>query len=301
MDKLKKVFRILNNIGEILSRIDQMQQALGRIEARQAEKDIALSEFKVYSQWGEDGIIQHLIRHIEIPNKIFVEFGVEDYTEANTRFLLQNNNWTGLIMDGSEENIEKVKNDPIYWRYNLQAVSAFIDRDNINELILKNGISGDIGILSVDIDGNDYWVWEQIKVVSPRIVICEYNSLFGNMHAISVPYDKAFVRSEKHFSNLYYGASIGAFDYLASQKGYTLVASNSAGNNLFFVRDDLAHVFARVSKENAYKKAQFREARDKNGFLTYQSFEENQQVIRDEMVVNVVTGETVMIKALLDD
>jgi hypothetical protein len=113
-------------------------------------------EFKVFSQWGDDGIIQYLIRNLDIPNKTFVEFGVENYTESNTRFLLINNNWSGLVMDGSSENISYIKNDEIYWQYDLQAKHAFIDVDNVNDLISCAGFSEELGLLHIDIDGNDY-------------------------------------------------------------------------------------------------------------------------------------------------
>ena len=93
------------------------------------------TEFRVFSQFGEDGIIQFLISNIEIPNKTFVEFGVEDYAESNTRFLLINNNWSGLVIDGSQPNVESIKNDAIFWKHDLTALNAFITKDNINSLI----------------------------------------------------------------------------------------------------------------------------------------------------------------------
>ena len=91
-----------------------------------------LVEFSVYSQWGEDGIVQHLLRYVPISNKMFVEFGVENYLEANTRFLMIKDNWTGLVMDGSNENIDYIRQDDIFWRFHLKAQQAFITRENIN-------------------------------------------------------------------------------------------------------------------------------------------------------------------------
>jgi len=286
---IKKLLKRYYDLVDIFKKIDNIQQALGRIEARQLknEQEIANTEFRVYSQWGEDGIIQHLINKIEIPNKIFVEFGVENYTESNTRFLLQNDNWSGLVIDGSEKNIEYIKNDPIYWRYNLKAYEAFITKENIDNLIKQNGITGDIGLLSVDIDGNDFWVWRAIECISPRIVVCEYNSHFGDTHTISVPYDESFVRSEKHYSYIYYGASIAALEFLGKEKGYTLVASNEAGNNIFFIRDDLMGNFKAVTAKEAYHSAQFREARNQEGALTFDSFHENCKIISQEQMVDV--------------
>ena len=294
MSILSKIHNLLTFQRNILSKIDYIQQALGRIEIKlnQDEYNINKAEFRVYSQWGEDGIIQYLINNIEIPNQTFIEFGVERYTESNTRFLLQNNNWSGLVIDGSESNIEYIKKDPIYWKYNLKAEAAFIDKDNINDLIKKNGITGDIGILSVDIDGNDYWVWDAIECISPRIVICEYNSHFGNSHKVSVPYDKSFFRTNKHFSNIYYGASIAAFELLGQMKGYSLICSNSTGNNIFFVRNDLIGNLKVVSAQEAYQPSQFREARDIDGNLTFNSISNNLKIISEEKAVNVETMET---------
>ena len=138
---------------------------------------------------------------------------MENYTEANTRFLLVNNNWSGLVLDGSSENIEYIKHDMhVFYAHNLKAQSVFITLDNINEVITRNGITGDIGILSVDIDGNDFWIWEAIDCISPRIVICEYNSIFGANAKVSTPYKADFYRGTAHFSNVYYGASISAFN-----------------------------------------------------------------------------------------
>ena len=118
--------QILNQLASIQTKLINIQKALGKIESRQLESinklELKDNEFQVFSQWGEDGIIQMLLRHIEIPNKIFIEFGVENYTESNTRFLLIKNNWAGLVIDGSPEHINYIKNDSIYWQHNLKAL-----------------------------------------------------------------------------------------------------------------------------------------------------------------------------------
>lgn len=252
----------------------RMQEALGRIENRQLERDspaqISAAEFKVFSQWGEDGIIQYLLRHVPIPRKIFVEFGVENYTEANTRFLLVNDNWTGLVIDGSRQNIEHIKGDDIYWRYNLKAEHAFVSRENINDLIRRNGIIGEIGILSIDIDGNDYWVWEAIDVIKPSVVIVEYNHRFGPERAVTIPYNADFQRSKAHHSNIYYGASLAALCILGRRKGYAFVGCNSAGNNAFFVRSEMKpEILAEIKPVEGFVGAKFRESRDSTGKLAF--------------------------------
>jgi hypothetical protein len=254
-------------------RLQRIQEALGRIEARQVALDANASfndaEFRVFSQWGEDGLIQYLIRRVPVPNKIFVEFGVENYLEANTRFLVLNDRWSGLVMDASAENIEFIRRDPISWASHLNSVSAFITRENINDLLQSNNICGDIGLLSVDIDGNDYWVWEAIDCISPRIVICEYNALFGPVARVTTPYDPAFTRRKAHFSGVFYGTSIAALEALGRLKGYILVGGNSAGNNVFFVRDDVAGALKPVRAAEAYRRPRFREFQNEQGQLTY--------------------------------
>lgn len=272
---IQRIRRFYERYASLPGRIYRIQEALGRIEQRQLTQcsDIRQAEFRVFSQWGEDGIIQYLLRHVPVERPIFVEFGVENYTESNTRFLVTNNQWAGLVIDGSAENIDYIRRDPIYWATNLKAEHSFITKDNINELLARNGISGDIGLLSVDIDGNDYWVWQAIDTISPRIVICEYNSHFGSTAEVSTPYDAAFVRDTAHFSKIYYGASIAALHSLGARKGYSLVASNSAGNNVFFVRNDLLGSLPALSPVQAYRRSQFREYHDENGHLTFDDFE----------------------------
>lgn len=271
---IKKLKGFYKKYTSLISNIYRIQEALGRIEKRQLEQcsDYRNAEFRVFSQWGEDGIIQYLLNHVSIERPIFVEFGVENYTESNTRFLLTNNQWTGLVIDSSTENIDYIRHDQIYWSSNLKAHHSFITKENINELLAKNGIVGDIGLLSVDIDGNDYWVWQAINSISPRIVICEYNSHFGPTAEVTVPYDAAFTRDKAHFSKIYYGASISALTSLASAKRYSLVASNSAGNNIFFVRNDLVGKLPVLLPTQAYRYSQFREYHDEIGDLTYDDF-----------------------------
>ena len=206
-------------------------------------------EFKIFSQFGDDGIIQYLINKLEIEEKYFnfIEFGVENYLESNTRFLLINNNWSGLILDASEKNIYQIKNSSFFWKYDLEAKSCFINKSNINNILLESKLDkNNIGILSIDIDGNDYWVWKEISVIDPLIVIIEFNSVFGFNQKVSVPYKENFSRTKAHYSNLFWGASIEAFKFLAAQKGYEFFSTNSAGNNAYFI------------KKNLYKKINFK-------------------------------------------
>jgi len=291
-NKLGLLNLIYLDVKKTQSVLTKLQESIGRLELRQLEysgkTEINQNEFQVFSQWGEDGIIQMLLRHIEIPNKIFIEFGVENYTESNTRFLLINNNWAGLVIDGSPEHINYIKQDAIYWQHNLKAVQAFIDKDNINKLIAENGIKGEIGILSIDIDGNDYWVWQAINVVNPAIVIVEYNSRFGKDKAVTIPYNPSFIRSQAHYSMLYAGASLKALYNLAKSKGYSFVGCNSVGNNAFFIRQDLKPSYIKeLTVEEGYIASQFRESRDEQGNLSYLSWDQVDQILSSLPLVDV--------------
>jgi len=248
-------------------------------------------EFSVFSQWGEDGIIEWLIQKNGSMPEIFIEFGVEDFRESNCRFLLMHRNWRGLVIDGSKSNIDAIQSDNISWRHDLTSRCAFITKENINELITTSGIVGEIGILSIDIDGNDFWVWESISSISPQIVIVEYNSVFGDMLPLSIPYIGDFVRSRADQSNVYYGASIRAFSLLAKRKGYTLLGGNLAGSNAFFIRNDRLHLYEGLIKNKIVRPSRFKESRDKNNNLNFKRGAERLSAISDKIVINIDSGE----------
>ena len=168
--------------------------------------NLADVEFQVSSQWGEDGIIDWIFNKFTKLPKIFLEIGTQDYRESNTRFLLINKNCDGYIIEGDPQATKDIKSQRIYWKHNLTVKNQFIDKDNINNIIREMNVPKKIGLLSLDIDGIDYWVLKNLSSLAASIVVCEYNSLFGVKKSITVPYDKNFIRTEKHFSNLYYGA-----------------------------------------------------------------------------------------------
>ena len=250
-------------------------------------------EFKIFSQWGDDGIIQYLIKYINIENKTFIEFGVEDYLESNTRFLMMNNNWKGFVMDSSVEYMEKLKNQSWYWKYSLKNNAIFITKENINQLLAETGYKN-IGLLHIDIDGNDAHILETLDLskINPSIIIMEYNAVFGKERTISIPYDKDFYRTEKHYSNLYYGASLPALVYIANSKGYRLICCNIAGNNTYFVRKDLLNnKIKEKTIGEAYKISNFRESRNEDYTLSYMDGEERLEIIKEMDVINVKTKE----------
>ena len=236
-------------------------------------------EFKIFSQFGDDGIIQWLINNIEIDNEFFVEFGVENYKEANTKFLMFNNNWSGFVMDGSNNNIKNLKKQDYFWKYNLIAKDVFITKDNINNLLLEQNINPNIGLLHIDLNGNDYYIFDEINCINPNILILEYNSLFGIDREISVPYREDFNRTKAHYSNLFFEASLKSLHSLAYKKGFIFIGCNQAGNNAYFIRKDkINSKIKEVSLEDGYVISKFRESRDINGSLNFldklQAYEE---------------------------
>ncbi|MBE2255539.1 MAG: hypothetical protein IAE65_05010 [Ignavibacteria bacterium] len=258
-------------------------------------KDIKLSEYKVFSQWGDDGIIQFLINYLDISEKKFIEFGVGDYRESNTRLLLINNNWKGLIMDCYPNFESDIKSDEIYWKYNLTAKNAFITKENINSLINESNFKGNIGLLHIDIDGNEYWVWESIEIEADLVII-EYNSSFGYENPWTVLYDQNFERYKHHYSGLYFGVSVLSLCDLAEKKGYSFIGCNSAGNNAYFVKNSkLKNLKTKTAKEG-YVEAQFRESKDKNGNFNYLSGNDKLKEIIGMKVYNTRTNQIETIK-----
>lgn len=263
-----------------------------KVKARTAIRSLADVEFKVFSQFGDDGILQWLTANLVIPNKTFVEFGVEDYRESNTRFLMMKDNWSGLVIDGSKDNVSNIINSEYYWRYDLTAKAAFIDRDNINSLLSVPGMNPEVGILSVDLDGNDYWILQEIKAVAPIILIVEYNAVFGSDRALTIPYDPTFRRTAAHHSNLYWGASLRAFSGLCEKNGFAFVGCNSAGNNAYFIRrDKLNGTVREVSLDHGFVVSRFRESRDREGRLTYLTGDRRLAEIRGMPIFNLDTNQ----------
>ena len=290
-------------LSDVVQQLDRSQLLLGQIAAREISESQEIDclgdvEFRVYSQWGEDGILEWLIRNLPISSHCFVEFGVEDYTESNTRFLVQHRYWKGLVIDCDPENVRAIRDNSLSWRHDLTAVCSFVTRDNINRILEENEFTDTTGVLSIDIDGNDYWIWEAIEVIVPDIVVCEYNAVLGDIHPVTIPYQDNFQRTKAHHSNLYWGTSIMALCALALRKGYVLVGSNMAGNNAFFVRRELASYLNQRIKDMTARPSLIREARDPQGRLTDLGGVRRLDAIKHLSVVRVDTGETIKLETL---
>ena len=295
---IRKIASLINKIVQISDPNKNMIEliAIGSMLSNQQysmnSTNINDYEFKIFSQFGDDGIIQYLIKNILIENEIFIEFGVENYMESNTRFLMMNNNWSGFVMDGSENSMNYLKDQSWYWRYSLTNKAVFIDKNNINELLANTGFSN-VGLLSIDLDGNDYHILSEIDLskLNPSIIIMEYNSVFGKDKPITIPYDKEFDRTNAHYSNLFWGASLPAISYLASKKGYALIGSNLAGVNAYFLKNSLLNDKVKeIPIDEAFKVSKFRDSRNKDYSLSYLVGKERIDMIKGLEVINVITN-----------
>ncbi len=284
--------------------IDEIKMNQGRILAlmqRAAPQGpLWQHEFKVFSQWGEDGIIQFLVNNVAIKNRTFIEFGVEDFSESNCRFLMMKDQWHGYVIDGSPANMERLRSSYFFWQNALNCKASFITRENVAVLLDESGFDKELGILSVDIDGVDYHVLEALAQWRPAILIVEYNDTFGWERPVSVPYDSAFVRRQKHFSNQYWGANLPAFRHLADQRGYALVGTNSVGSNAFFIRRELLNDCVReVDLASCIREASFRDSRGERGELTFLSGPERARAMADMPLVDVATRASLRVGDIL--
>jgi hypothetical protein len=180
---------------------------------------LASAECKYSSQFGEDGVIAAIFGAIGTTNRFFVEFGVQDATECNTAHLLDQG-WSGLLMDGGG-----ISRNP-----KATVQHEFVTAENVNGLFAKYRVPEQFDLLSIDIDGNDYWVWQAITC-RPRVVVVEYNGTRPVWERSSIVYDPRFVWQ----CNDYVGASLRALVELGIAKGYTLVHCTGEGVNAFFV------------------------------------------------------------------
>jgi len=190
------------------------------------------SGFKVYSQGDEDGIIREVFGRVGTSSRRFIELGIESGLECNTAFLLIDG-WSGAWIEGSADHAAKAR--AAFAPYPVEIVNAIIDAENADATIAGLAGGQELDLLSIDIDSNDYWVWQAITTVKPRLVVIEYNASMPPFVRKTVAYDP----SRRWDGTNYFGASLGALEALGRAKGYSLVGCSPAGVNAFFVRDDL--------------------------------------------------------------
>ncbi|MGI8623467.1 MAG: FkbM family methyltransferase [Solirubrobacteraceae bacterium] len=236
------------------ARVEQQLAALVRALVIPPERaDDALltgQRFGLHSQFEEDGILLALHAAIGAGSRRFVELGCGD-NGGNSGMLAAELGWHGLMVDADANAVATTV------RLNPQKITgtvSWITRENVDDVLTSNGFSGEVDQLSIDLDGNDYWILERLTAVRPRVLIMEYNSAFGPNARVTVPYDDGFRRPvDSPLGRLHFGASLGALTDLAARRGYGLVAVEPTGANAFFLADGLAPELPRHAPEALYR------------------------------------------------
>jgi hypothetical protein len=260
------------------------------------------AEVSVYSQNGEDGILDFLCDSLDLPRPRAVELGAGNFLQCNTRFLAEYRGASILAVDARKDLRTTVQRLPLYWRTTIEVRQGWITPATAPDLLREaRERFGGIDIVSLDIDGNDYWVADQLDLDGVSIVVVEYNSLLSRWVPVSVPRDDAFDRSQAHFSWLYYGASLQAFVSLFSRSGFSLVGVNRIGNNAFFVPDDRLSQISlprvKTGDFDLFTDWRVRESRDVKKKLSFVSGDDRIGLIGKLPVINTLTGDTTTVFA----
>ncbi len=263
-------------------------------------KSINDAEEKIFSQNGEDGIIDYILEIINVKDPKFVEIGVEDYIESNTRLLYHIRNSQGLIVDQTID-INKLSKNLELWKGRLKVLKKAVTPKNINEIINYENFNKDLDLFSIDIDGLDFWVIKELPTNFAKICIAEYNPLFGSEYEVTVPNIENFNRTNYHYSNLCWGVSLKGLINLMNEKNFVFLGTNNLKNNAFFVNKDYEQLFKKVILEKNielknYTNHKFQESRDKNGNLTYLSRKEQLKEVEDCYVININNSLTEKVK-----
>jgi hypothetical protein len=218
--------------------------------------DLAETELRCFSQNGEDGILLYLFSLLGTTNKKVVEVCAGNGIECNAANLIVNHGWSGLLVDGDPANIAAGRRFYQSCRDTFACpptlVHAWVTAENVNTLVSANGFDGDIDLLSLDLDGMDYWVWKALTCSRPRVVVLEFNYRWGPRRAVTVPYRPDF-RVEGHKHPWCCGASLPAFVKLGRERGYRLVGTHRLDFNALFLRSDTGpDLFPEVSAEEVF-------------------------------------------------
>ena len=263
-------------------------------------KDLDELDFKIYSQAGEDGIIDYLLHSLKIKKPKFVEIGTGDYWESNTRFIFERTSCKGLIVDIIENLEQKVMKNVKLWKGDLTVLKKKISPDNVLAILGKQNFDKNLDLFSIDIDGVDYWVLEKLENEFSKIVVAEYNPYFGSNSKVSVPNIEGFKREKYHYSHLCFGASLKAIISLLDKKGFMFLGTNLMRSNAFFVlkkfRNQIKINLPDTTNLGRYVDSNIRESRNKNGKLNYISGPKRLKEIENCEVIDLSTDEKKLLK-----
>ncbi len=221
-------------------------------EALPFPHNVLSQRFHLWSQNEEDGITLALFKTVGTTTRRFVDIGAGG-NGGNSGFLAEACGWGGLMVEASQDRVAKLA--VRFGRFGVNTLSEWVTRENVNELLERQGVTGEVDLFSIDIDGNDYWVWQALTVCSPRVVIVEFNPFFGPTRSVVVRYDPRFDRGRyKAVCPYFYGASLSALAKLASELGYRLVLAEPRGANAYFLRADVGTSIPACAPERVHPK-----------------------------------------------
>ena len=264
------------------------------------------AELRGFSQWGEDGSLDFLCDALGLAKPRMVEFGAGNFKECNSRFLAEARSASVVAVDARTDLLDAFEGSDLLWRTSIHPLVRFLTPANAVEVFsearsLFGGHPPDI--FSLDLDGIDYWIMESLDLTGVRVIVVEYNPLFGPKRAVTVPRAETFDRREEHHSWLYFGASLRAWLVLLGSRGYTFVGANRQGNNAFFVESESVGLVPidRVDDSDLERFIQWnvRESRDREGRLSFLSGTDRQDVMRDMPLIDVLTGESTTVGATI--
>ena len=208
---------------------------------------LSIHRFRIRSQHEEDGITLALLRAAGVRHRTFVEIGCGS-TGGNSAMLAYELGWSGLMVDASKKAVEGARQ---LFQFNpgVRVVKARLETRTVDAFLVRQGAAGEVDFMSIDIDSFDYWLWNAITACTPRVLVMEYNGLFGRERAVTVPDVPRPPVAPKGYG----GASLAALEKLARAKGYGLVLCEDAGINAFFLRDDVAPEVPRLSAAQAFR------------------------------------------------
>ena len=261
-------------------------------------------DYKVYSQNGEDGIIDYLLSCLGIDKPKFVEVGIGDYSECNSRFIYEKTSPNGLVIDCLENLEIKVSNNIKLWKGNLIVIEKKVTSKNILDILKKNFFLNAIDLFSLDIDGVDYWILNEMPDEFCKIAVIEYNSVFGSDFKITVPNLENFNRTNYHHSNLCFGASLKAIVELMIKKKFKFVGTNLTRCNAFFVSEKYSdRISIKIPDPKnllMHTNSNFRESRDESGKLNFKSGEDRIKEIYECEIFDLNDQKIKKIKNLFD-
>lgn len=233
-DEIKLLNNKINVINEIL--IDFRTQSIVNNNFQELNNELNKYEYQVYSQNGEDGLINEILRRLDINKGFFVEIGIQNGLETNTTYLLMQG-WKGLWIEAGNEYYDQIETTfrKELLSKDLTLSKNFVNCENIEALLDEHNIPLDFEVLSIDIDSNDYWIWKKIQKYRPKVIVIEYNAFFPSEDNWVMDYDP----NKKWDSSTVFNASLRSLNNLANEKGYQIVACSISGVNAFFIRKDL--------------------------------------------------------------